>query len=106
MFAPAVKSRSQGTGVHNLGDAAAWHVHHGWGDVILLTDLCFHFLLYLSVISRHGNNKPSTGFRFRHLKGSAAMAILRSLLVASAVGECRQGGITPMQQPCNYSGFH
>ena len=34
------------------------------------------------------------------------MAILRSLLVASAVGECRQGGITPMQQPCNYSGFH
>ena len=33
------------------------------------------------------------------------MAILRSLLVASAVGECRQGGITPMQQPCNYSGF-
>ena len=37
MFAPAVKSRSQGTGVHNLGDAAAWHVHHGCGDVILLT---------------------------------------------------------------------
>ena len=33
------------------------------------------------------------------------MAILRSLLVASAVGECRQGGITPMQQPCHYSGF-
>ena len=37
VFAPAVKSRSQGTGVHNLGDAAAWHVHHGCGDVILLT---------------------------------------------------------------------
>ena len=39
MFAPAVKSRSQWTGVHNLGDAAAWHVHHGCGDVILLTEI-------------------------------------------------------------------
>ena len=45
VFAPAVKSRSQGTGVHNLGDAAAWHVHHGCGVIpLLIFDL--HFPLF------------------------------------------------------------